>query len=241
MKKYKRLIIYIAVFGVAALLIYEILVTQLPDLWGALQSGNEADIERFLSDSDRWTGMIFLGLLQIIQVISIVIPSAPIHLAGGMVYGAVRGYLLCHLCYIFANVCIIYSVRKFSGLSELLGNSNQQKIQKALKLINQGDPFVTIMLLCMLPIIPNGIIPYAASQMDIRIRDFAKAVAAGSVYSIASMVLCGKFILTGDYLISGLLVVMNLAVVALLYRYRIQVSELVTRIKNRHPAGRKRP
>lgn len=239
MKKYRSLIIYLLVFGLAILLVYEALVTQLPDLWQALKSGREADIERFLADSDRWTGLIFLFLLQFVQVISIVIPSIPIQIAGGMVYGAARGYIICHLANVFAHFCVIVGVRKFSGISEIIGEKNRMKLQDTMKVINQGDPYVTIMLLCMIPAVPNGIIPYAASQMDIRIKDFTKAVFLGSMYPILSLVLAGKFILMGDYWISGALVVLNLLVLFILYRHRMQISELIVRLREKHKAGKR--
>ena len=231
--KYKRVFLFFLVFALAFFLVYEVMATQFPTLWTALRSGNEADIERFLADSDRWTGLILLGMLQFIQVISIVIPGAPIHIAGGMVCGALRGYLVCHFMYLFANVAVITAVRKFSGLTELLGNSNKTRVQKALRFLNQGDPSVTILLLCLIPLIPNGIIPYAASQMNIRIKGFAKAVFLGSFYPVLSMVLAGRFLLTGDYLVSGLLVLMNVVLVLSAYRNRERLSAFLIRLKSR--------
>lgn len=239
MKKYKSLLIYLLVFGLAILLVYKALVTQIPDLWPALKSGNEADIEKFLMDSDRWTGLISLGMLQFIQVISIVIPSIPIQIAGGMVYGALRGFIICHLANVFAHFCVIVGVRKFSGISEIIGEKNRVKLQETMKTINQGDPYVTIMLLCMIPAVPNGIIPYAASQMDIRIKDFTKAVWLGSLYPILSLVLAGRFILMGDYHISGALIIMNLIVLFILYKRRLQISEWIVKQREERKAKRK--
>ena len=231
--KYKRILIYILVFAFAGFLVYEVLETQFPTLWAALKSGNEADIERFLADSDRWTGMILLGLLQFIQVVSIVLPGAPIEVAGGMVCGALRGYAVCHLMFVAANVAVMTAVRKFSGLSELIGGSNRVRVKKAVEYLNQGDPLVTVMLLCMVPLIPNGIIPYAASQMNIRIKSFAVAVFLGSLYPILSMVLVGKLILTGDYLPAAILVILNVVLVIAVYLRRAALSQVFTRLKQR--------
>ena len=228
--KYKRILFFAAFFALALFVIYEAMVTQAPDLWKALTSGDEAAIEAFLGDSDRTTGLILLGLLQCIQVVSIFIPTAPIQIAGGMVCGALRAYLVCQIVYVLTNAAVFTAVRRFSGLNELLGNSSRERVQKTLRFLNQGDPFVTVMLLCLIPLIPNGFIPYAASQMEMRLKSFTGAVLLGSCYPIASLVLAGNFILTGDYAVSALLIVLNVTVLAIVYKNRAKISELLTRL-----------
>ena len=232
--KYKRIILFALIFVLAIFLVYEAIASQFPELWRAFTSGDEQSLEAFLSDSDRYTGLIFLALLQFVQVISIMIPSAPIQIAGGMVYGAFRAYLICQITYVLANVAVFSAVRRFSGLSELLGDSDHGGVQKAMKFINQGDPFVTIMLLCLIPLIPNGSIPYAASQMNLKTRSFALAVFTGSVYPIVSMVLAGKFLVSGDYIVSILLTVANIIVVLIVYKFRANISDFLTKkLRNR--------
>lgn len=227
--KYKRIILFVLIFALTIFLVYEAIASQFPELWRAFTSGDEESLEAFLSDSDRYTGLIFLALLQFVQVISIVIPSAPIQIAGGMVYGAARAYLVCQITYVLANVAVFAAVRRFSGLNELLGGSEHGGVQKAMKFINRGDPFVTVMLLCLIPLIPNGSIPYAASQMNLKTRSFALAVLTGSVYPIVSMVLAGKFLVSGDYIVSILLTVANIVVVLIVYRFRDRISDFLTR------------
>ena len=229
MRKYKRILIFMCFFALAFFILYEAVVTQFPDLWKALTSGDEASIEAFLGDSDRLSGLVLLGLLQFIQVISIFIPTAPIQLAGGMVCGALRAYIVCQVMYVFANVVVFTAVRRFSGLTELLGSSGRERVQKTLRRMNQGDPFVTVMLLCLIPLIPNGFIPYAAAQMNLRTRSFATAVLLGSCYPIASLTLAGRFLLTGDYIISALLIILNLTVLAVVYWKRASISAFLTR------------
>jgi len=238
MRKYKKNLIFILILGLAALLVYYTFVVQFPDLWKALKSGKEADIEAFLMDNDRIVGTVCLGFLQIVQVISIVIPGAPIQLAGGMVYGAIRGYIICHLSYVLSNIIVIACVRNFSGLNDMLGKSEKEKIQKALSYLNKDDPFVTVLLLCMIPVIPNGIIPYAASHMDIDIKSFAFAVFLGSIYPIGSLAVAGKLILSGDYIISGIIVLLNVVIVAWLFFKRNQVSDYICMVRAKHKEKR---
>lgn len=227
--KYIRILCFLLILAMALFILYEAIVTQFPDLWHALTSGDEAVIEAYLADSDRNTGLLLLGLLQFVQVISIFIPCAPIQIAGGMVCGAFKAYLVCQAVYVLANTLVITAVRHFSGLNELLGSSSRERIRKALRFVNRGDPFVTVMLLCLIPLIPNGFIPYAASQMDLKIRSFVAAVFLGSCYPILSLTLAGRFLLTGDYLISALLVILNITVLFIVYRNRQKLSDWLNR------------
>ncbi len=86
-KKYIKAIIYIVSFALAALLFYKAFIPMAPGLWEAMKSGDEEQIQTFLMQSGTLKGLIYLFLLQAIQVISIVLPGAPIEIAGGMAYG----------------------------------------------------------------------------------------------------------------------------------------------------------
>ncbi len=74
-----------------------------PGIWEALKSGDEEQIQSFLTQSGNRKGLIYLFLLQSIQVISIVLPGAPIEVAGGMAYGFIRSFITRHLSFVITN------------------------------------------------------------------------------------------------------------------------------------------
>ena len=58
-----------------------------PGLWPLLKVGDEQGIARYLELEGEWKGLILAVVLSALQVVSIVLPGLPIHLAVGMIYG----------------------------------------------------------------------------------------------------------------------------------------------------------
>lgn len=234
MKKYRKFIVYCVVIAVSLGLFYFSLLRNAPELYAALKSGNAEDVTSFLQSTGTVGGMICLGLLQFMQEISIFMSAAVIQFAAGLEYGFLRGWLVCEIGYVAANVLIFVLVRKFSGLTELIGESNGKKIKKAVDFINQFEPIVSIVLLCLIPIVPNGIVPYAASQMNIKLRDFTFAVSVGCAYPMIVMLLCGQSFLEKDYLVIALVLISNLILCAAVWLLRNKLSDLIRKLRNRN-------
>ena len=231
---YKRkLFIYILVFGLSLVLFYLALASQAPELWAAFRSGNQEEVRRFLSETTHSRGMFFLGLLQFFQLISIILPATPVQIAGGMVYGALRGFIVCHVMFVAANAVVFVAVRRFSGLSEFIGSGNREKLQKAIRFLNYGDPFVNVIIMCLVPVVPNGLIPYAATQMRLSALEFTTAVWFGSFVPILAMVSLGKFILMGQYVPAALCVAANFVVMLLCFTQRHRISNLFSKYVRR--------
>lgn len=58
--------------------------------------------------------------MQFIQIITIALPSVPIQVAVGVIFGTWRGFLVCYLGYVSANALIFISVRKLGAKLEQL-------------------------------------------------------------------------------------------------------------------------
>lgn len=58
--------------------------------------------------------------MQFVQIITIALPSVPIQVAVGVIFGTWRGFLVCYLGYISANALIFISVRKLGAKLEQL-------------------------------------------------------------------------------------------------------------------------
>ena len=72
----------------------------------------------------------------------------------------------------------------------------------------------------MMPGIPNGFVPYAASHTKITVRQFSVAVFLGSLIQIFIMCSIGSRIMSGDYAVSFFLVLAMLGLIFLLYRVK---------------------
>lgn len=178
---------------------------------------SEETIESFLKQNVGGRGMIFLALFQSAQVLSIFFPGAAVQIAGGLVYGTVRSFLICLSAFVLTNIAVFSVARYRNGHMARPGGKNSRKLQKVLDWINSSDPFFMVLLAYMMPGIPNGFVPYAASHTQITARQFSTAVFLGSLIQIYIMCSVGSRIMSGDYAISFFLVLAMLGLTLLLY------------------------
>ena len=71
-------------------------------------------------------------------------------------------------------------------------------------------------LACIVPGVPNGIIPYVAEQAHITGRNYTKAVAATAWLQILTHCLCGHFLIREKYLTAVLIYGTQIAVLAVI-------------------------
>lgn len=213
-------------------LVYFAFLRAMPELLPLIRSGDEDAIAQYLGSSGSVTGIISTALLAFIQPVSIVLPGAPIQVAAGVVYGTLQGFLICHLSYLSANVAIFYVARTLrTGLDRLI--PKKSKASKTDFLKKEKYPVYMTALACLIPVIPNGIIPYAAAKTRMKLHEFTLAVAIGSFFPILIMCAIGKEILHGDYLFAGGLLVGTLLLVLLLGYFRNSICTWMYRVGRR--------
>lgn len=225
-----RLLLILAVIAMVGGLVYKAFVQAMPDLIPLLKSGSEAEIEAYISTAGSVSGLICTALLQFLQVISVVLPGAPIQIAAGIVYGVLKGTAICYLSYLAANLIVFYVARRLGSTLEQLAPVKKADWQQKIRFLSGSDmPVYMTAMACIIPIVPNGIIPYAASKTKMTFKQFALAVSLGSLTPIFVMCLIGGRILAGEYILAVLVFVVSLGAVVLLTRYRVQVMTLVKR------------
>ena len=219
-------VILLAVVALVILALVGTVLCAIPGLLQALRSGGEGTIEDYLAEMAGVKGMVCTGLLQFFQVISIVIPGMPIQFAAGIVYGVWRGFLLCHLSYLAANICVFCVARHFKGRIENLGL--MKKKSGKLDFIRKSSyPAYMTALACLIPVLPNGIVPYVACQTKLTVRRFAVAVWCGSFLPILAMCAVGSRVIAGEYFLAIALFVVFLAAVVLLTVFHKRVISLL--------------
>ena len=80
---------------VALLLVYLVVKQTMPDIIPLLRSGDEQALEAYLSRDMSFTGILYMALLQMVQVWSIVISGVIVNVAAGVVYGVWRAFAIC--------------------------------------------------------------------------------------------------------------------------------------------------
>jgi uncharacterized membrane protein YdjX (TVP38/TMEM64 family) len=191
---------------------------------------SEEAIEAFLAGSSGARGLLLLALFQAGQVVSIFIPGAAVQIAGGLVFGALKSFLVCHLAFVGTNVAV-FALARLRRESAAKPNAKRgRKTQKVLDWINSSDPSFMTMLAYMMPGIPNGFVPYAVVRTNVTLRQFFLATYLGSLIQIAIMCAVGSRIMSGDFAVSFFLVLGSLALIFVLY---LTKSRLVGYIQRR--------
>lgn len=193
-----RILAAAAVLAGTALLLWHAFGRMIPDLIPLLQKGDSADIVAYLEEEGQWTGMLCVFLLAFLQVVSIFLPGMPIQIAGGAIYGWLKGFIICFLGYWSANMAVFGFARKVNNrMSDKMPAGSRAAWLK--EKLDSSQPGFIVMLACLVPAVPNGIIPYIAARSRIRFVQFAEAVAAGCAMPIFFTCLTGRFFLEGNY------------------------------------------
>ena len=212
----------------ALLLVYTVVRQTMPDIIPLLQSGDEEALEAYLERDMSFTGILCMALLQMVQVWSIVISGVIVNVAAGVVYGVWRAFAICLISSSLAHG-ISFTVCQHLGkyLDKILPDTGSYKLDLIAK---SEHPAYTVVTLCFLPILPNGIISIAASRSRLKPWEFTLAMFCGSAFSVFVYCWLGSSLVQGDWIASAVLVVFMLAVAFLMWRYQKQILHFTDRL-----------
>lgn len=214
-------------------LIYFAFLKAMPELMPLLQNGSVEEIEHYLRSSDRFSGLFFTALLQAVQVFSVVLPGAPIQVAAGIVYGTWRSFFVCHLSSVAANAIVFVTARRFGAKMDKLIPIERK--DSRLDFLRKSDtPAYMTVVACLVPILPNGFIPYVAAKTKIKTLHYIIAVYCGSFFPVLVLCAAGNKILKGGYLMSAVLLVALCIIVFLLAKFRGRILKLINRVVRRN-------
>ncbi len=217
-----RVLLLMVLLGIAFIPVFFIFQRIDGDLWSALCSGNQQKIVTEVQKYDNQWGVLIILILQIVQDISIVIPSAPIHIAAGIVLGTWKGFLVCHVGDILYNMAIFLLYRKIKkSVDKIVPLEDSSKTVKFLK--DGRSPTYMVIMACILPAIPNGFIPYAAVNAKLKARHYFFAVLIGPAIPTLVLTLLGDIIFQGNWLLFAFLVAISFVGVFFLIKFQNQV------------------
>lgn len=221
-----RIAVAAIILIIAVGLVYFAFLKAMPELIPLLQNGSVVEIEDYLRSSDKLSGLICTALLQVVQVISVVLPGMPIQIAAGIVYGTWRSFFVCHLSSVAANVIVFIAARRFGAKMDKL-RPVERKNSKLDFLLKSDTPSYMTVVACLIPILPNGFIPYVAAKTKIKTLHFALAVYCGSFFPVLVLCAVGNKILEGGYIMSAVLFISLCVVVLLLAKFRGRVLKII--------------
>ena len=200
------------------------------NLWDALCSGDQKKIVEGVEKYDNHYGVIIIAILQIVQNIVIIIPSAPIHIAAGIILGTGKGFLTCHIADVVSNfiIFVVYSKVK-SSVDKIIPI---EKSSKTVKMIETSlSPSYMVVMVCLLPAVPNGFIPYAAVNAKMNIWAYIAAIAIGAAIPTIVLTAVGERIFSGDWMLFVILVAISFIGVYFLMKFQNKIFALFDKIK----------
>lgn len=228
-----RVLLLVAAFIIVLAIILLSLNAILPGFADVLQHGDQDELVHYIRGFGSVGGVALALLLQFIQIISIFFPGGPIQVAIGIVFGTCFGFLICHAGYVLANIVVFFSARKLGNrLDQLFSESGRN--ESRFRFLTQSEhPAFVVALSCLIPLLPNGLVPYIAARTRITFWQFIVSVYFGSIPTLLMLNAIGNKLLHGDYLMVALLGGALVLGVALLYLFRKKIFVLVDRLHER--------
>lgn len=195
---------------------------------------NTAQLQAWLKQVGIWAPIIYIALYTVATVL--VLPSTPLNLTGGAIFGPWLGTLWTSIAAVIAAV-VAFAFTRTVG-REMVAQKLSGHWQAMDAQMRQGGLFY-MFAIRLLPLIPYGLVNFAAGLTSIRFRDYLLGTMLGTVPGVLPFVMLGSFglraIRTGDVLpLIGALALTGLLVgTATWYRRRRQSPQQALEEKER--------
>ncbi len=220
-KNILRILIGIGTVAVLAFLTWQLFGDMLPDIIRLIKNGDQAAIAAYIEKQGAWRGLLSIFLLSIIQVISVVIPGIIIQFTGGMIFPWWEAFIAAYSGFVLANVLVFSFAKAFRHQV----HADQKKAGWIISTVNKYDPAFVFALACLVPGIPNGVIPYFAAAAKLSVREYAASVAISSWIQILSNCLAGHFLIRKQFVFTVLSFVAQIAIIFIAGANRKKILE----------------
>lgn len=199
---------YYALLGVAGailisvLLVYLMVRMYLPGFIEAIKTRDELIVEAYFDSLGRWQSYVIMWFLAYIQVISIVIPAALVHVVAGAVCGSLKGTLIVYTAEIAAHMTVFTVAARATRLLRYISEERPTfgKLLNTLQFSENRTYYISMALLT--PGLPNWVIPYAAANSRMKWYTFLIALIVALPLPIYFTCLAADFLTQGDWMFS---------------------------------------
>ena len=174
--KSKTIILAIGLFCIIATVIGIVLLSGI----------DRSQLQLWLQQMGIWAPVLYILIYSIATIC--ILPSTPLNLTGGAIFGAVWGTVWTSIAAILAAVLAF-------GFSRTIGRSLvERKLAGKWESIDremQQGGFFYMFAIRLLPLIPYGIVNFAAGLTSIKFRDYLLGTLLGTVPGILPFVMMG--------------------------------------------------
>ncbi len=195
-----------------ALLLWPIIRDMIP-VMQEIMNGEDPQLLKEYLRSLGWEGVAITFLLQTLQIVSAVVPAAPVQVLAGITYGIGRGLVICLGGILLGHGLVFFAIRRFGEkiTGRLFGD---QDIQWLSRLRHSRHLPTILVLIYIIPGVPNGMIPYFAATTPIKPKLYFTLIFLASIPAILSCTFMGESIVSGHFT-TALVILGIFAVVAL--------------------------
>ena len=165
-----------------------------------------------------WGRVVYMGLV-ILQILAAFIPGEPLEIAGGYVFGAAEGTLLCLAADAVGSALVFFLVRKF-GVKLVRLFFSQEKLDAVGFLKSSPRRTLLFLIVFMVPGTPKDLLCYFGGLTDMKLPVLILIASLGRIPSVVTSTVGGNALGTKQYgFAAAVLVVTLLVSLAGLYLY----------------------
>jgi uncharacterized membrane protein YdjX (TVP38/TMEM64 family) len=177
-------------------------------------------------------GIIIIFILQIIQVLSLVIPAPTVWVVAGVTYGVFGGMIICIFGVVIGNSIAFYIGKRYGNkLVDNIINEDKRNKLKFLEKSKHSD--IIEFLLYVIPGLPNDIIPYIYARTNISFKRFITIIAIASVPAILSCTYIGDNILSGNFIAVIIIFIIAIVLMAIVFKSNKQIFNSIEKMSSK--------
>ena len=181
-------------------------------------------LEAYLESQGAWGVWIYMGMV-ILQIFAAIVPGGPFEIAGGYLYGAFRGALLCDAAMTIGSVLVFLFSRK-AGRKFVHLFFSEEQIRSVRFLHASGKKEFFLFLFFLIPGTPKDLMSYVVGLTDVSLGTWIFITAVGRFPAIYLSTLSGTALENRNYgTFILILVLIGLLSLAGIWAYRKKNSK----------------
>lgn len=166
----------------------------------------EGGIDRVLAEVQNAgpLGVVFLLIIEFLQVVVAFIPGEVVQIAAGMLYGPWLGALVVIVGCVLSSAFVFVVVHKL-GAPFVQGMVPAQYLEKFRKFEASGKMNFVVFILFLIPGLPKDVFTYLVPLTDMRMRTFLLISNVGRIPGVVVSTYAASGIVEGDYLQSAII------------------------------------
>ena len=170
-----------------------------------------------IKDTDRFRGwiegfgvwgVVVFVAIRVLQTVVKFIPTEPIEIAAGLVWGWFGGFLLCLLGNIVGSVIILVMTRRI-GMRILRVFRLENKLQSMRFLQDREKRNRLLFIFYLVPGTPKDTMTYFAGLTDINRIEFMILSSIARIPAIVSSTICGAYLGANDFKVAAIVFVVS--------------------------------